>query len=127
MDEKSIKNGQSYITILSNPVNKCVLDIIEGRKVDDTEELLTLTLSPSQLDNIDLVTMDMWKPFMTAVEEIMPQANIAHDRFHTAKYLNKAVDDVRKQEVKHEESLKKTKYMFLKNTDFLIPRRLNCR
>ena len=117
LDEKSIKNGQSYITILSNPVNKSVLDIIEGRKVDDTEELLTWTLSPSQLDNIDIVTMDMWQPYMKAVEEIMPQADIAHDRFHTAKYLNKAVDDVRKQEIINEEILKKTKYIFLKNKE----------
>jgi transposase len=105
LDEKSIKNGQSYITILSDPVKKCVLDIIEGRKTDDTEELLTWTLSPSQLDNIDIVTMDMWQPYMKAVEEIMPQADIAHDRFHTAKYLNKAVDDVRKQEIINEETL----------------------
>jgi len=117
LDEKSIKNGQSYITILSDPVKKCVLDIIEGRKVDDTEELLTWTLSPSQLDNIDIVTMDMWQPYMKAVEEIMPQADIAHDRFHTAKYLNKAVDDVRKQEIINEETLKKTKYIFLKNKE----------
>jgi len=117
LDEKSIKNGQSYITILSDPVKKCVLDIIEGRKVDDTEELLTWTLSPSQLDNIDIVTMDMWQPYMKAVEEIMPQADIAHDRFHTAKYLNKAVDDVRKQEIINEEILKKTKYIFLKNKE----------
>ena len=117
LDEKSIKNGQSYITILSDPVKKCVLDITEGRKADDTEELLTWTLSPSQLDNIDIVTMDMWQPYMKAVEEIMPQADIAHDRFHTAKYLNKAVDDVRKKEIINEEILKKTKYIFLKNKE----------
>lgn len=117
LDEKSIRKGQNYITILSNPIDKCVIDIIEGRKVEDTEELLTWTLSPSQLDNIDLVTMDMWQPFMKAVEEIIPQADIAHDKFHTSKYLNKAVDDVRKQEVDSEELLKKTKYIFLKNKE----------
>jgi transposase len=117
LDEKSIKNGQNYITILSDPVNKCVLDIIEGRKKTDTEELLTWTISPSQLNNINLVTMDMWRPYMKAVEEIIPQADIAHDKFHTSKYLNKAVDDVRKKEVKNEEILKKTKYIFLKNKE----------
>lgn len=30
LDEKSVKNGQSYITILSDTVGKCVIDIIEG-------------------------------------------------------------------------------------------------
>lgn len=117
LDEKSFKNGQNYFTILSDPMNKSVLDIIEGRKVEDTEELITWTLSPSQLDNIGLVTMDMWRPYMKAVEEIIPQAEIVHDKFHTAKYLNKAVDDVRKQEIENEEILKRTKYIFLKNKE----------
>jgi transposase len=43
---------------------------------------------------------------MACVEEIIPQADIVHDKFHVAKYLNKAVDDVRKQEVKENEVLK---------------------
>lgn len=117
LDEKSIGNGQKYISVLSDPINKCVLDIIEGRKVEDTEELLTWTLSPKQLDNIWIVSMDMWKPYLLAVEEIIPQADIVHDKFHIAKYLNKAVDDVRKEEIKEQEVLKKTKYLFLKNKE----------
>jgi transposase len=117
LDEKSIGNGQKYITVLSDPINKCVLDIIEGRKVEDTGELLTWTLSPKQLDNIWIVSMDMWKPYLLAVEEFIPQADIVHDKFHIAKYLNKAVDDVRKEEIKEQEVLKKTKYLFLKNKE----------
>lgn len=117
LDEKSFGNGQKYITVLSDPINKCVLDIIEGRKVEDTEELLTWTLSPKQLEEIWIVSMDMWKPYMISVEEVIPQADIVHDKFHIAKYLNKAVDDVRKQEVKEQDVLKKTKYLFLKNKE----------
>lgn len=115
LDEKSFKSGQNYITILSDPIKKRVIDIIEGRKLEDAEELLSWTLSPTQLEKIEIATMDMWQPFMKAVEEIIPQAEIVHDKFHTSKYLNKAVDDVRKQEVENEELLKNTKYIFLKN------------
>lgn len=115
LDEKSFSGGQKYFTVLSDPIKKCVLDIIEGRKIEDTEELLTWTLSPQQLDKVWFVTMDMWKPYMKAVEEVIPQADILHDKFHTAKYLNKAVDGVRKEEVKKHVILKSTKYMFLKN------------
>jgi transposase len=117
IDEKSFGNGHKYITVLSDPITKRVLDIIEGRKIEDTEELLTWTLSPQQLESIELVSMDMWKPFMTAVDNVIPQAQIIHDKFHTAKYLNKGVDDVRKKEVSSQESLKKTKYLFLKNSE----------
>ena len=115
IDEKSYGNGQKYITILSDPINKCVLDIIDGRKTEDAEELLLWTLSPKQRGKILVVAMDMWKPFMAAAEEVIPQAGIVHDKFHTAKYLNKAVDDVRKEEVGQQEILKNTKYLFLKN------------
>jgi transposase len=117
LDEKSFGNGQKYLSVLSDPINKCVLDIIEGRKAEDTEELLVTTMTSKQLENIWTVSMDMWKAYMTTVEEILPQADIVHDKFHTAKYLNKAVDEVRKQEVKHEEILKKGKYLFLKNKE----------
>ncbi len=117
LDEKSYSNGQKYISVLSDPVSKCVLDIIDGRKTDDAQELLSLTLSPSQLDNIELIAMDMWKPYMNAAEDIISQADIVHDKFHTAKYLNKAVDEVRKKEVKEQEILKNNKYLFLKNQE----------
>ena len=115
LDEKSFGNGQKYLSVLSDPINKCVLDIIEGRKAEDTEELLVTTMSVKQLEKIWTISMDMWQAYMTTAEEILPQADIIHDKFHTSKYLNKAVDEVRKQEVKHEEILKKSKYIFLKN------------
>jgi transposase len=115
LDEKSFSNGHNYLTILSDPINKRVLDVIEGRKTEDAEELLTWTLSPKQLDKITLITMDMWKPYMNAAQEILPHADIIHDKFHTAKYLNKGVDEVRKQESKLTTALKKTKYLYLKD------------
>ena len=52
---------------------------------------------------------------MTAAKEIIPQAAIIHDKFHTAKYLNKGVDEVRKAEVKTEKALKRAKYLYLKD------------
>jgi len=115
LDEKSFSNGHNYLTILSDPINKCVLDVTEGRKMEDAETLLVMTISPEQLEKVKIVSMDMWKAYMGAVNEILPHAEIIHDKFHTAKYLNKAVDDVRKQEIKKETVLKNTKYLFLKN------------
>ena len=61
--------------------------------------------------------MDMWVPFKNAVEELIPNARIIYDKFHVAKYLNKAVDDTRKEEVKKDSELKGTKYIFLKNKE----------
>ena len=117
IDEKSFGNGQQYITILSDPVNKKVLDVVQGRKTDDALELLGWALSPSQLNNISFITMDMWKPFKTAANILVPGAEIIYDKFHITKYLNKAVDGTRKDEVKKRGELKGSKYIFLKNTE----------
>lgn len=114
IDEKSVFDGHNYITILSDPIQKRVIDIIEGRKKEDVEELMYSALSDFQRSKIRYVTMDMWQPFMTCVQELMPQASIVHDNFHIMKYLNKGVDETRKEEVKTNQELKKTKYIFLK-------------
>ena len=117
LDEKSFSNGHQYFTVLSDPKDKRVLDIIEGRRLEDAQELIQKTLTPTQQNNINWVTMDMWQPYISCVEEILPNADIVHDNFHIIKYLNKAVDDVRKSEVKANEELKKTKYLFLKSKE----------
>lgn len=119
IDEKSVFNGHNYITVLSDPINKRVIDIIEGRKEEDVEELIFNSLNESQRSRIKHITMDMWKPFINCAEKILPQASIVHDNFHIMKYLNKGVDETRKLEVKNREELKKTKYIFLKNPDNL--------
>jgi transposase len=117
LDEKSIFDGHNYITILSDPINQRILDIIEGRTIESTRELIQTTLTQSQQENITDVTMDMWKPYVNCVTETLPNADISHDNFHISKYLNKAVDTVRKEEVKKNEELKHTKYIFIKNNE----------
>lgn len=115
IDEKSYGSGQRYMSVLSDPITKNVIDIIDGRKEEDVSELLAWNISPKQAENISVATMDMWKPFMNAVKELLPDAQIVHDNFHVAKYLNDGVNNTRKQEVKKEEVLKRKKYLFLKN------------
>jgi transposase len=62
----------------------------------------------------------MWEPYINAVDQLLPEADIVHDKFHIAKYLGEAVDKVRKSEhkgLKKEgaETLKGTKYLWLTN------------
>jgi transposase len=42
--------------------------------------------------------MDIWQAYETRTETNAPNALIVHDRFHIAKYLNEAVDKVRRAE-----------------------------
>ena len=61
----------------------------------------------------------MWEWFEAAAEEKLPEAEIIHDKFHLVKYLNEAIDKVRRQEVKEHQELKESRYALLKNEENL--------
>jgi transposase len=44
--------------------------------------------------------MDLWSPYKSLVEELMPNANITADRFHVMKQVNDELDAMRKSEKK---------------------------
>jgi transposase len=79
------------------------LEVEPGRSLDATTQLLD-RLSDMQRASVKAVAMDMWPAYISAVEAKLPQADIVHDRFHVSKYLNEAVDKVRRSE--HRELLK---------------------
>ena len=119
VDEKSFLKGHQYATVLSDLDNPRVLDVARDRKEESLGELLN-KLPQAQRDSIEAVAQDMWEPFINAVEQYLPQADIVHDKFHIAKYLGEAVDKVRRAEnrslVKAEDdTLKGTKYLWLTN------------
>ena len=71
---------------------------------------------------IESVAMDMWPDYINATLEQIPEAKnkIAFDKFHEAKYLGEAVDQMRKQEHKTLkeagcDTLKGIKYDWLTN------------
>lgn len=122
IDEKSFKKGHQYITVLSYPVSGCVLDVEEDRTKEACKKLLSNSLTPEQLDSVSAISMDMWKPFLHTAQEMLPNASIVHDRFHLVKYLNEAIDKVRRREVKQHEDLKNSRYALLKNKENLTER-----
>ena len=115
IDEKAILKGHKYITVLSDEQSGIVLDVIEGRSDESVEELCQTALNEPQRANVKTVCSDMWKPYIKGVKDWFPNALHCHDPFHCVGYLNKAVDNVRKREVKQHEDLRKTKWLFLKD------------
>ena len=103
LDEKSTERGHSYASILTDIDSSRVLDVIPKRTLVAATELLN-TLTPEQREGVKAIAMDMWPGFMSAARNCLPNADIVHDRFHVSKYLNEAVDAVRRQE--HGELLK---------------------
>lgn len=119
LDEKSFSKGHQYISVLSSPLAGCVIDVIAGRDKQATKALLEQVITPENRDFVETVSVDMWKAYLSSIEEILPKADIVHDRFHLIKYLNDAIDKVRRREVKHHEELKNSRFVLLKNKENL--------
>jgi len=114
VDEKSV-HGRQFATILYEE-NGTVLDVVDGRRQECVETLITNNLTPIQRAGVETISMDMWEAFMNASKKLLPNAKICHDLYHLVTYLNKAVDMVRRREVKTHQELKNTRYLFLSDT-----------
>ena len=119
VDEKSFQEGHRYVSVLSDPCVKRVLDVVEGRSQESVDELFSVGLSVRQRKKVRSVSMDMWPAFMKAREKFCPQADTVHDRYHVAAYLNDTVDKTRRAENRlltrqDDTSLRKSKYLWLR-------------
>jgi transposase len=120
LDEKSFKKGHNYISVLSNPQTGFILDVEEDRTVKATKKLFNKVLSTKQQKQIETISVDMWQSYLSTAEKLLPNSEIAHDRFHLVKYLNNAIDKVRRKEAKTQGALlKHSRYVLLKNPDNL--------
>ncbi|AOS82892.1 ISL3 family transposase [Chlorobaculum limnaeum] len=121
LDEKSFRAGHQYVTILNDLKGGRVLEVVQSRTTDGAEALL-LSFEASQRQGVKSISMDMWKPFAIAAKKHLPQADIVHDRFHISKYLNEAVDTVRRQESRQlhhagDRTLIGSKFTWLRNPE----------
>lgn len=115
MDEKAIRRGHEYVSILYDAKDGTVIEVAEDRKDTSVEELCTKALTEEQRNHVKTVCTDMWPPFIKGAKTYFPNALHCHDLYHCVTYLNEAVDKVRKREVRNNCELKRTKYLWLKD------------
>ena len=97
IDEKAIRKGHRYATLLNDLENGRVIDLIEERTQQAAENLL-YQLPEASRQSIQAVALDMWPAYINAFEKVLPNASQVFDRFHIAKHLNESVDKVRREE-----------------------------
>jgi len=115
IDEKALKRGHVYATVVCDFTNGAILDVGEGRTKKGIIALLERLFEGSK-DEVETASTDMWQAFIGAVEKVFPEAALIHDRFHLIQYLNKAINKVRRREVKeHPKELKGSRFALLKN------------
>ena len=80
-------------------------------------------------DTITTVCTDMWEPYISAVEQVLPGAKVVIDRFHVARHYRDSVDSLRKQELRRlkkelpseqHDGLKRTLWPFRKRAANLV-------
>ena len=98
IDEIAVVKGQGeYYGVLVNLEAHQPITLSPSR----TQEALRQVLSQwgaAVLEGIEGVSIDLWKPYQSLVEEMMPNATVVADRFHVTKLLNEELDNQRKAE-----------------------------
>jgi transposase len=117
IDEKSYAKGHEYATILMDSDKEYIIDMQEGRKEKSLKALFSLVSGEEMQPQLEIVNIDMWKPYINVIKEIAPQAMIVHDRFHIVEKLTEAIDKTRRKEVGECVLLNKQKYNMLKNAE----------
>jgi transposase len=132
IDEISLIKGQgNYLGVLVDLDRRKPIDIVESRRQSEMAQALQ-SMGNEVLEQIEEVSIDLWKPYKSLVKELMPNADVTIDRFHVMKQVNDELDAARKQQKKEANSLKnkldkdriltgllKSKYSLLKNEDSL--------
>ena len=118
MDEKAFKRGRKYATIVSDGRQGTVIDLAEGQDENSARALVERIIPEEIRTKVETVTLDMWRAYRNIVEKLFPEAKLIHDRFHLIKKINKAINRVRRREVKpHPQQLKNSRYALLKNPE----------
>lgn len=126
VDELSRKKGHVYVTNVYDLKGKRLIWSGEGRSKETLEKFFA-EHGNALKDKVIGVCCDMWQPYIDMLQEQFPDAYLVFDKFHIVQHLQRAVDEVRKEEARdlkrtNPELLSKTRYLWLKNPENLTDR-----
>ncbi|MGH9453161.1 MAG: ISL3 family transposase [Terriglobia bacterium] len=119
IDEVSRRKGHHYLTVVYDLERRVLLWVGEDRTEDTLTRFFT-QLGRRRSATLRVVCMDMWQAYFKAVRRHAPNAQVLFDRFHLVQHLNRAVDEVRRSEMRRlsgreKTSFKRTRFLLLKN------------
>jgi transposase len=103
--------------VLTNVRQRTVLDLLRDRHRSTVVAFLPRL--PDR-ERVELVAMDMWRPYKEAVNAVLPNATIVVDKFHVLRLANAALERVRKE---HRRQLKPSQRRRLMHDRFLLLKR----
>ena len=116
LDETAARRGHDYISLFHDLDAGRLLFACEGRKGEVVDTFAEdLEAHGGCAENIEEICVDMSASYRAGIETHLPWAEITFDEFHVIQLVNKALDEVRRQEVKDNPCLKRTRYIWLKD------------
>jgi len=116
IDETAARRGHNYVTFVHDMEAKRLLYGCAGRDQETIkafgEDLKAHGGDPDQITD---ASIDMSKAYIAGVEKHLPNAEITFDPFHIVQLANQAVEEVRREEVKHQPLLKRSRWIWLKD------------
>ena len=121
VDELAWKKGHKYLTLVYQLDHGCrrLLFAAQRRTAESFNSFFDM-LGEERSERIAFVASDMWRAFLSVVRKRCSVAVHVLDRFHVARLLSKAIDNVRRDEVRALRSggrhvvLTKTRWLLLK-------------
>jgi transposase len=98
VDEISYGRPRKFMTVVVDHDRQRVIWAAEG-KTSATLRAFFEAIDVESRKQIAVVTMDMSKAFTRAVEEHLPGAEIVYDRYHVARLIIDALDEVRRNQI----------------------------
>jgi transposase len=92
-----LKGGKNYAAVLVDLETRRPIALLEKRNKAVIAEYLS-SLGSEVLNQIEEVSIDLWIPYKSLIQEMLPNAQVVADRFHVMKQINQELDERRKQE-----------------------------
>ncbi|HDM8225478.1 TPA: ISL3 family transposase [Vibrio campbellii] len=105
--------------VMTDIEKKTLLDMRRDRSQEATQKAI---MRLRGWNDIEIVCIDMWRPYLRAVKQLIPNTVVVIDRFHVAKMGNEAMEKARKAvraklTVKERKKLKNDRKILLKRRD----------
>lgn len=120
VDEFSYRKRHNYMTIVVDHQRQRVIWTAKGKDAETLARFFD-ELTEEQRASIRHVTMDMSAAYIKTVTERLSQAQIVFDRFHVQQLASKALDEVRREQVRQlkgtdeAKAIKSTRFSLLKS------------
>lgn len=119
VDEIAIRKGHNYMTVALDYETGRVVWMGEGRSTETLKAFFD-GMTEQQIQDLEAIAMDMWDPYIRAVQEAAPHVRIVFDLFHVvaafSRVINKVrMDEFRKASRENRDVFKGAKYLLLKD------------